>query len=83
MTKRVIFVIISLRTFVREVKNMTFAMLLRTLFEIMLFVAVIWGIFHEDRLAAFEKRLICNLRRRRLKVVRSTAVRTQPARFKA
>lgn len=78
-----IFVIISLRTFVREVKNMTFAMLLRTLFEIMLFVAVIWGIFHEDRLAAFEKRLICNLRRRRLKVVRSTAVRTQPARFKA
>lgn len=78
-----IFVIISLRTFVREVKNMTFAMLLRTLFEIMLFAAVIWGIFHEDRLAAFEKRLICNLRRRRLKVVRSTAVRTQPARFKA
>ena len=62
---------------------MTFAMLLRTLFEIMLFAAVIWGIFHEDRLAAFEKRLICNLRRRRLKVVRSTAVRTQPARFKA
>ena len=56
-------------------------MLLRTLFEILLFVAVIWGIFHEDRLAAFEKRLICNLRRRRLKVVRSIPVRKQPARF--
>ena len=60
---------------------MTFAMLLRTLFEILLFVAVIWGIFHEDHLAAFEKRLICNLKRRRLKVVRSTPVRKQPARF--
>lgn len=60
---------------------MTFAMLLRTLFEILLFVAVIWGIFHEDRLAAAEKRLWCNLRRRRLKVVRSTPVRKQPARF--
>lgn len=83
MTKRVIFAIISLRTFVREVKNMTFAMLLRTLFEILLFTAVIWGIFHEDRLAAFEKRLLCNFKRRRLKVVRSTAVRKQPARFKA
>lgn len=60
---------------------MTFAMLLRTLFEILLFAAVIWGIFHEDRLAAFEKRFICNLKRRRLKVVRSTPVRKQPARF--
>lgn len=81
MTNPLLFVIISLRTFVREVKIMTFAMLLRTLFEILLFIAVIWGIFHEDRLAAFEKRLICNLRRRRLKVVRSTPVRKQPARF--
>lgn len=81
MTNPLLFVIISLRTFVREVKNMTLAMLLRTLFEILLFVAVIWGIFHEDRLAAFEKRLICNLRRRRLKVVRSIPVRKQPARF--
>lgn len=83
MTKRVFFVIISLRTFVREVKIMTFAMLLRTIFEILLFAAVIWGIFHEDRLAAAEKRFLCNLRRRRLKVVRSASVRTQPARFKA
>lgn len=60
---------------------MTFEMLLRTLFEILLFTAVIWGIFHEDRLAAFEKRVLCNLRRRRLRVVRSAPSRRQPARF--
>ncbi|MEE1239086.1 MAG: hypothetical protein UHO61_04090 [Acutalibacteraceae bacterium] len=60
---------------------MTFAMLLRTFFEILLFAAVIWGIFHEDRLAAFEKRIICNLRRRKLRVVRSVSVHKQPVRF--
>ena len=60
---------------------MTFAMILRTLFEIFLFVAVIWGIFHEDRLAAFEKRILCNIKRRRLKVVHTAPARKQPARF--
>ena len=60
---------------------MTFAMLLRTLFEILLFTAVIGGIFHEDRLAAFEKRILCNLMRRRFKVVRNTSVHKQPVRF--
>ncbi|MGN0492661.1 MAG: hypothetical protein ACI4F7_03350 [Acutalibacteraceae bacterium] len=48
---------------------MTFAMLLRTLFEIILFAAVVWACFHEDRLAAFEKRVFCAVKRRRLKVV--------------
>ena len=47
---------------------MTFAMLLRTLFEILMFVAVVWCVFHEDRLAAFEKRVFCAVKRRRLKV---------------
>ena len=60
---------------------MTFAMLLRTFFEILLFAAVIWGVFHEDRLAAFEKRVLCNIRRRRLKLVRTAPMRKQPARF--
>ncbi len=60
---------------------MTFAMILRTIFEILLFAAVIWGIFHEDRLAAFEKRILCNIKRRRLKVVHSNPVRKQPAHF--
>lgn len=48
---------------------MTFAMLLRTVFEILMFAFVAWGIFHEDRLAAFEKRFLCNTRRKKLKVV--------------
>ena len=60
---------------------MTFTMILRTLFEIILFVAVIWCIFHEDRLAAFEKRILCNIKRRRLKLVRTAPMRNQPARF--
>ena len=60
---------------------MTFAMLLRTFFEILFFAAVIWGVFHEDRLAAFEKRILCNIRRRRLKLVRTAPMRKQPARF--
>ena len=60
---------------------MTFAMLLRTFFEILLFAAVIWGVFHEDLLAAFEKRILCNIRRRRLKLVRTAPMRKQPARF--
>ena len=60
---------------------MTISMLLRTFFEIILFVAVIWCIFHEDRLAAFEKRILCNIKRRRLKLVRTAPMRNQPARF--
>ena len=60
---------------------MTFTMILRTLFEIILFVAVIWCIFHEDRLAAFEKRILCNIKRRRLKVVRPTPAHKQPVSF--
>ena len=43
---------------------MTFAMLLRTLFEVLMFVAVVWCVFHEDRLAAFEKRVFCAVKRR-------------------
>lgn len=49
---------------------MTFA--LTTLFELGLVVAVFWGIFHEDSLIAFEKRIKANLRRRRLKVVKQS-----------
>lgn len=52
---------------------MTLSMLLRTFFEFVMLFAVVWGIFNEDKLAAFEKRVICNLRRRRLKVVKRAA----------
>ena len=49
---------------------MTLSMLLRTLFEILLFAAVVWGFFDEDRLAAFEKRVICAVRRKKLRVLK-------------
>lgn len=54
---------------------MNLSMLLRTLFEIAMFAAVLWGIFHEDRLVAFEKRIICYIRRRRLRVVKTSGAR--------
>ncbi len=54
---------------------MNLSMLLRTLFEIAMFAAVLWGIFHEDRLVAFEKRIICYIRRRRLRVVKPSGAR--------
>ncbi len=41
----------------------------RTLFELILIVTVIWCIFHEDKLIAFEKRILSSFKRRRLKVV--------------
>ncbi len=52
---------------------MTLSMLLRTFFEFVMLFAVVWGIFNEDKLVAFEKRVICNLRRRRLRVVKRAA----------
>ena len=49
---------------------MSFPMLLRTVLEIALLAAVIWGFFHEDRLAAFERRVFCYLKRKKLKVIK-------------
>ncbi len=49
---------------------MNLAFTLRTIFEILLVVALVWGIFHEDRLIAFEKRIVAAIRRRRLRVVK-------------
>ena len=43
---------------------------LQTGFEVILVLAVLWGIFHEDRLIVLEKRLFAAIRRRRLKVVK-------------
>lgn len=51
---------------------MNLSMLLRTFFEFVMFAAVVWGIFNENKLAAFEKRIICSLRRRKLRVVKNT-----------
>lgn len=52
---------------------MTFDMIMRTVFEIMLFAAVIWGVFNEDKLAAFERRFIAKIKRKRFKVIKGNA----------
>ena len=54
---------------------MNLSMLLRTVFEIVMFAAVLCGIFLEDRLVAFEKRIEFFVRRRRLKVVKPAGAR--------
>ncbi len=48
---------------------MTFSGALATIFEIGMAIALLWCFFHEDRLIAFEKRLLSSIRRRRLKVI--------------
>lgn len=50
---------------------MTFIDILRTLIEIAMVVGLVWCIFHEDRLVAFEEKVLASLRRKRLQIVRS------------
>ena len=50
---------------------MTFSQLLITIFEFLMVAALLWGFLHEDRLAAFERRLAANIRRR-LRVVNTS-----------
>ena len=59
---------------------MTFAMFIRTVLEFLMFGLIMWGIFHEDRLAAFEHNLLAALRRRRLRVVKPDFSKTNCAR---
>lgn len=56
---------------------MTFTQVLTTIFEICMVVALFWCFFHEDRLIAFEKKLLALVRRRRLKVVHSPRTRAE------
>lgn len=55
---------------------MTFSQSLITIFEIIMVVAVVWCVFHEDRLIAFEEKLLSRIRRKRLRVVKAEKVRT-------
>lgn len=54
---------------------MTFSGALITIFEILMVVAVVWCIFHEDRLVAFEEKLLSRFRRKRLRVVKVEKLR--------
>ncbi len=48
---------------------MTFADIIITLFEILGALALIWCIFHEERLVAFEEKVFASFRRRRMRVI--------------
>ena len=54
---------------------MTFVDILRTLFEIFAVAALVWCIFHEDRLVAFEERIVATFRRKRLRVVKTRSAK--------
>ncbi len=51
---------------------MTFANLLITLLEISAFIGLVWCIFHEDTLVAFEEKLFASIRRKRLRVTKQS-----------
>ncbi len=50
---------------------MTLGSFLITLLEISGAVALVWCIFHESRLVAFEEKVFAAIRRKRLRVVRT------------
>ena len=45
---------------------------LRTIIEIVLVVALVWGIFNEQKLIAFEKNILAIVRRNKFKVIKNT-----------
>ena len=47
---------------------MTVSIFLKTLFEVALVAFTLWALFNEDKFIAFEERLLCYIRRRRLRV---------------
>lgn len=55
---------------------MTLIDVLRTLIEIVMVVTLVWCVFNEDRLIAFERKCLCYLRRRRLRVVKTKKLRS-------
>lgn len=50
---------------------MTFIQLITTLLEISAFIGLVWCIFHEDTLVAFEEKVFAAIRRKRLRVVKA------------
>lgn len=50
---------------------MTFIDILSTVFEFLLVGALVWGIFNEHRLVAFERKIKAHFRRKAFKVIKS------------
>lgn len=55
---------------------MTFLDIIITLFEIAGALALIWCVFHEERLVAFEEKVFASLRRRRMRVIKNEHTRS-------
>ena len=51
---------------------MTFIQILTRIFELSAIITLFWCFFHEDRLIAFERKILANIRRKKLKVVHTT-----------
>ncbi len=49
---------------------MTVTMILKSVLEFGMIVFTLWAVFHEDKFAAAEQRVLTYLRRRRFKVIR-------------
>ncbi|MBR2447622.1 MAG: hypothetical protein IKK71_05185 [Clostridia bacterium] len=54
---------------------MTFVDTLRTLFEFACIAFIIWGLFNEKTLVAFEEKVLSRIRRKRLRVVKTNNVK--------
>lgn len=54
---------------------MTFIDTIKTLLEIAVAAFIIWGIFNEKRLVAFERKILSHFRRKRLRVIKSNNVK--------
>ena len=50
---------------------MTFFDILSTVFEFLLVAALVWGIFNEHRLLAFERKIVAYFSRKSFRVVKS------------
>ncbi|MBR4761280.1 MAG: hypothetical protein IK086_01425 [Clostridia bacterium] len=53
---------------------MSFAQVLRTLFEVALVLFAIWAVFHENIFIAFEQRIVAHFKRKQLKVINGASV---------
>ena len=53
---------------------MTFNDIFNTVFEFLLFGGIVWGIFNEHRLVAFERKIKAYFRRKSFKVVKNTTL---------
>ena len=48
---------------------MSLGMIFSSIFEIALIGFTLWAVFHEDRIAAFEKQIFARFRRRKFRVI--------------